>query len=168
MTPKPPSSTCCFPVSLTLNPFQWLLHETEEKRGMLAKKHGQGCVCGLVWEGECITPLCLCGQGKRKCLVPWIESFPRTQGTYGIESSAMTNSLHLWATEAPSLCPSQGHWHTLLPDGVLPRRHLQRPLSARLGAQPEAGHICCHEQSLVQNSQCGFQGCGPRRLWETW
>lgn len=133
---------------------------------------GQEAWAGLcVWiglGGRMYNPPVLMCQGKRKCLVPWIESFPRTQGTYGIESSAMTNSLHLWATEAPSLCPSQGHWHTLLPDGVLPRRHLQRPLSARLGAQPEAGRICCHEQSLVQNSQCGFQGCGPRRLWETW
>lgn len=66
----------------------------------------------------------------------------------------------------PHLCPCQHHRHPLLLDGVLPRHHLQRPLPARLGAQPAGSHIQCHEPSPMQNSQCGPAGHGPGQLRE--
>lgn len=66
----------------------------------------------------------------------------------------------------PHLCPLQCHRHALLCDGVLPRPHLQRSLSARLGAQPEASHIHCHEPSPVPDPQRGLPGCRPGQLWE--
>lgn len=139
-------------------------------RGMRARKYRQGCVCGLVW-GWGASNLCSCTKEKGNIQYPGPELLPQflewTHRT--VRAIPWLTACHVmsWATETSCLCPSQGHRYSFLSDGVLPRPHLQRPLSARLGAHPEAGHLHCHEQSLVQNSQRGPQRYGPRRLRET-
>lgn len=127
-------------------------------------------MCRLVWAGVLLTP-CAHVQRTRETsstLGPNPPPAPAVLTQDG-KGSAATNSPPHWGPwkRPVCFCPSQDHRHALLPDGVLPRPCLQRPHSARLGAQPEVGHIHCHEQSLVQNSQCGLQGYGPRRLRET-